>query len=890
MTWTIDPDFAAVVLGDRSGVLCVSVGREPHRDDKDRYQHKVWREHLLDWPADREELERRVDEVLESGDPVDLYVCGAVRHKGAKGRRKGDAIPPTVLWADLDGEPKDAELYGRLVATGSLIVSSGSDGHRHLYLPLSRPVDLATFDKLNEALANKLGADAKWADNTVLRMPGTLNWKATVPAKGDEPGPATDVVVESYTPGTHDPDELILALGVVVTGPSATSGTLSSDTPKPSGEIEAEPVPDPLPKFVRLVLDNSDTEDRSLAIARLVSACLDSHLTVGQCLTICEGYAPAVEKHKTADRLVKDVERLWLKFTKDRAEHSEDFEYRSEGGPVTDSTDDPGTEDFEYRFRAGEIPPIPLPGRTSPLPLPESCPSLAEFVTEVADALQVPTDMPLTMALAVLAAATGGRWEAQVRPGWLEPLSIAVLVCAGSGERKSPVLAEVERPVKEFQAEARQLAMPGYRTRETKAALAKKRYETAMGKAGKSDDLEAEHEAIRLYEAWQTAQESLTPPPAWLIGADGTAESFVDQLVKHRSLGIVSSEPGLFGVLAGRYSSGAPNIEWFLAATSGERLDPHRIGRETGSVERPVLSALSCIQPGRLQELGKVKAFRDSGLLARHLFSISDTMLGRRLRPRQVSTQVRVQWASRVNDLLKASNKINLASTNSPQIKVVRCTDEAAELLVQFDDELEPELVPHTGRYCDIGDWIAKSVGMAARIACVLALMNDPAAELIEAAEVRDAVAIMRAYISHTMAAFALTDPASDLFGHANEVLTVARTVCRDGEFTRRDVHQKIRRRTWAQTAEALEGPLSVLTSHGFIVKPESPGEKSGPGRPPERYLLNPAEPVARESAARPRTPRNASSESSEPRLRPVSSLPRTPRNASSESSELESA
>ena len=36
-------------------------------------------------------------------------------------------------------------------------------------------------------------------------------------------------------------------------------------------------------------------------------------------------------------------------------------------------------------------------------------------------------------------------------------------------------------------------------------------------------------------------------------------------LADHGSIGIISAEPGLFGILAGRYSSGAPNIEWFLA-------------------------------------------------------------------------------------------------------------------------------------------------------------------------------------------------------------------------------------------------------------------------------------------------------------------------------------
>lgn len=195
MSWKLDQGFAEVVLGDRPGALCVAFGFSPFRDDNGRYQHIEWLEQLCAWPADREELESKVGEAMATGDPVDIYVCPAVRHANAKRRRKGDALPPKVLWADLDGQPKDRELYERLVAGGSLVVSSGSDGHRHLYLPLAAPVDLGTFNELNRTLAEKLGADAKWADNSVLRVPGTLNWKPTVPQVGVAAGSPAPVVV-----------------------------------------------------------------------------------------------------------------------------------------------------------------------------------------------------------------------------------------------------------------------------------------------------------------------------------------------------------------------------------------------------------------------------------------------------------------------------------------------------------------------------------------------------------------------------------------------------------------------------------------------------------------------------------------------------------------------
>ena len=53
------------------------------------------------------------------------------------------------------------------------------------------------------------------------------------------------------------------------------------------------------------------------------------------------------------------------------------------------------------------------------------------------------------------------------------------------------------------------------------------------------------------------------------------------------AIGVVFDEPGLFGVLAGRYSGGAPNIEWFLKGTSGSPIRVDRKGRDPRWRRRP---------------------------------------------------------------------------------------------------------------------------------------------------------------------------------------------------------------------------------------------------------------------------------------------------------------
>jgi hypothetical protein len=70
-------------------------------------------------------MRAEVDKVIASGEPVDTYINPAARHDGARSRRKGDALPPTRLWSDLDGDPTDPSLLETL---DPLIVASGSHG------------------------------------------------------------------------------------------------------------------------------------------------------------------------------------------------------------------------------------------------------------------------------------------------------------------------------------------------------------------------------------------------------------------------------------------------------------------------------------------------------------------------------------------------------------------------------------------------------------------------------------------------------------------------------------------------------------------------------------------------------------------------------------------
>lgn len=281
--------FEDLVLGERSGFLAVAFGYGPHRADTGRYTHREWQEMQFSWPADREKLAVEVARLQLQGEQVDVYVCPAVRF--TSDRRKGSALPPQVCWVDLDNEPADPDLWQTLAP---FVVASGQPGHRHAYLPLTRPVDLGTHARLNKALAQRLGGDHKWSDESLLRLPGTWNHKTD---------PSSPVVVEATGAAVWDPDKLASVLGV-----SLAPGVSPAVTSGPSGA--AEPVDlTRLPQSVRDALALK-SGDRSEDTMRVVGACHNASLTLAQTRYVVNDRKDL--RQRLAERNDDDVQRCFL--------------------------------------------------------------------------------------------------------------------------------------------------------------------------------------------------------------------------------------------------------------------------------------------------------------------------------------------------------------------------------------------------------------------------------------------------------------------------------------------------------------------------------------------------------------------------------------------------
>ncbi len=162
---------------DRRGYVAVALGAGMHYDERGKYRHRRWAERFFRWPDDLNALVRWAK---GAGVVGDCYICpelraGRDRSKGAKSK---GSQPAGWAWVDCDGTwtAEHQATYAVLERRGAFAVASGTG--RHLYVPLEPDLEQRDLESANRGLGGLFDGDAKWAANSLLRLPGTFSWKA----------------------------------------------------------------------------------------------------------------------------------------------------------------------------------------------------------------------------------------------------------------------------------------------------------------------------------------------------------------------------------------------------------------------------------------------------------------------------------------------------------------------------------------------------------------------------------------------------------------------------------------------------------------------------------------------------------------------------------------
>jgi replicative DNA helicase len=478
---------------------------------------------------------------------------------------------------------------------------------------------------------------------------------------------------------------------------------------------------------------------------------------------------------------------------------------------------------------AGEVPAFPVEV------LPEW---LGEYVAAVATATQTPPDLAGMLALAVLATVAAGAVEVEPRPGWREPLCLFIAVGMDAGTRKSSVFTAMTRPVADFERDQAAAALPGITETATLRRIADQAAATAEAAAGKapaSQQEQARAEAIA--RAAEAANLVVPPVPRWLVD-DATPEALAGLLATYGRIALLSPEGDVFDQMAGRYNQQVgPNLGVYLKGHAGDPLKVDRRGRSPEYVERPCLTIGLAVQPEVLRGLAGRPGFGGRGLLARFLYSLPESLVGRR---QAGAPPVPAAVADRYALELQALAASLAVPTDDDGPAVLAFDQAAGELLLGFERDVEPRLAAGSGDLAHLAGWAAKLAGATCRLAGLLHLaghLRDGWARPIDADIFAGAARLAGYLVEHARAVFDLMGTDSrvdDAHWLLDWITHTGRT-----QFSRRDAHQAARGRF--RKATDLEPTLALLAEHGYLRRVDADPAGAKGGRPASpQFIVNP--------------------------------------------------
>lgn len=468
-------------------------------------------------------------------------------------------------------------------------------------------------------------------------------------------------------------------------------------------------------------------------------------------------------------------------------------------------------------------PPIPfdevrLPSfPTKALPAP-----LCDWVKAVAKNTETPVDMAAVCALAALSCAVQGKFKIHVQSGYDEPLNLYILIIANSGERKSPIVRLMTKPIYDYEKKENNRRQALMEADQANLSSYKKQIDV-LERDGKID------EAAKLRAKYRELNHNRIKPLR-LIADDITSEALASLLSENKGiLTIISTEGGLFDIFAGRYSNSI-SIDTILKAYSGDRIRVDRKGRESETINDPTLTMLLSIQDNVLEGLMRNEVFKARGLTARILYCKPKSKMGQRhLGAPDLPDELKREYTKLILSLLEIPIPTNGASQS------IRLSPGAYREVEKFFDWLEPQLIDGLEH---MDGWGAKFVGNTLRVAGLLhcAQNKESAAEIaISPDTVKNAIKIAKYFLQHALCAYSIMGADKALRG-AKQILKKLQGQDKR-ELTKYQIH-RLCRSEFPRVEDTIP-PIELLIEHGYLC--ERVYSTPTGGRPRAcGYLLNP--------------------------------------------------
>lgn len=488
-------------------------------------------------------------------------------------------------------------------------------------------------------------------------------------------------------------------------------------------------------------------------------------------------------------------------------------DWSTEGGRRVGTTTWPAFVPFEESPQ--DLPPGILPG------------ILGRFAEGLAEATQTPRELSAVNVLGVVALAVQHKLIVRVKFDYAEGVNLYALVASEPGERKSAVVSACKEPHVEWEAEQERQALAAIQEAISHKKTLEKAIEKARAKAANAKDSEARKQAMRDVYDMECELPEVPPLPRLLVD-DCTPEALAEVMAGNgESIGMLEAEGGALDTLAGRYSSGVPNLDLILKGYSAEPVTVDRKGKPPIRLRNPRITMILTPQPSVLRTAGSNQAFMGRGLIGRCLLVLPRPLVGFRDNDKTMPEALTREWSDYVKSLLSIPAQ--------PTPHEITLTKGAYDLWLAFSKDVERAQRPGE-EFEFIRAWASKATGLVVRIAGLFHLaegagmfMDPIRPETMERAISFTAWAAIHA--KYAFSSFGM-DEGQEAGKRALEWLRSDRK----DVVTASEIYQAIRGRF--PKMEQVRPGIAVLVDRGALVPRE---KERRAGRPSDVYDVNPA-------------------------------------------------
>ncbi len=481
-----------------------------------------------------------------------------------------------------------------------------------------------------------------------------------------------------------------------------------------------------------------------------------------------------------------------------------------------------------------DLPPAPAFDANALLPKP-----LAEFVMDEADRMCAAPDYVAATLLVALGSVIGTKCAVKPkrRDDWIVTPNLYGGVVGDPSAKKSPTIGTVMRFMDRLEAKEVELLAERIKTYEAElaafeaheSAIKGSMKKAASGKPDRDKMLAAQNDLTQLEKPEE-------PRPRRFKSNDATVEKLGD-ILSYNHCGLLVFRDELMGLLASWEKEGREGDKAFYLegwnGTGSFSID--RIGRGSQFINTLCLSVFGGIQPDLLERYlgGIVNSMDNDGRIQRFQVLVYPEQPTWEWRDRYPVKGAREAVRDLFDRLASFDPVMDGATPADDFVKLPHFifNDEAQELFIQWDTELNRERIPD-----EANPMMRQHLGKFEKLFCAVALILHLADGRIGPVTIESAMraAVWCEYLEgHARRIYGLVETAKT---------TTAKMLSRriadgklEGGFTARDVVRK----NWAgiKTTADAETALAILEEHGWIVGMEDANEG---GRPTTRYHINP--------------------------------------------------